>query len=141
MVARALEATSNIWQAIILSAGDGIPQGREPAPGTQQQFGDLAKGWFATERHCPAGVKSVDCEEAEDAHQGKHAAVRRLTRLLTLEVEGPTASVEREVLDHGESACVCPHDVERRWRCWSARSGAAAYSARAGHRSRRSPVG
>ena len=30
-------------------------KGREPAPGTQQQFGDLAKAWLATGAHCPAG--------------------------------------------------------------------------------------
>jgi hypothetical protein len=30
-------------------------KGREPAPGTQKQFGDLAKAWLATGAHCPAG--------------------------------------------------------------------------------------
>ena len=37
------------------------------------------------------------------------------TRFLTLEVEGPDGHrLTREVLDHGESACVLPYDVERR---------------------------
>ena len=37
------------------------------------------------------------------------------TRFLTLEVEGPDGHrLTREVLDHGELACVLPYDVERR---------------------------
>lgn len=30
-------------------------EGREPAPGTQEQFGDLYKAWAETGAHCPAG--------------------------------------------------------------------------------------
>jgi hypothetical protein len=30
-------------------------KGREPAPGSQQQFGDLAKAWLASGAYCPTG--------------------------------------------------------------------------------------